>query len=256
MSLFGNKDDKTSTGTVAIAANGLVTGTSTLFQTESAVGDVLTINSTADFIITEIRSNTNIQVINGALADGDTVTTVGAGNNYTLSEKPIYVGTSEVGGDLSLVYGVDDNEIAASNGSIAHTGWVRRTVGTGGRSGRVLTEVLVAGGISGDAEDTAYPDYLIYITTQPAANTANTTDSEEASFTVVAGSNPNTTLTYAWTYANGDAIQAGANVGNTTQTTLTVNSAVETANVEYKVTISVTGADSVVSTNAALTITT
>ena len=99
-------------------------------------------------------------------------------------------------------------------------------------------------------------DAVIFITTQPSNATANTTASEEATFTVVAGSNPNTTLTYAWTYANGDTIQAGANVGNTTQATLTVNSAVETANVDYKVTISATGATDVVSSNATLTITT
>lgn len=256
MSLFGNKDDKTSTGTIAVAANGLVTGTSTKFDTEAAVSDVLTINSTVDFIITEIRSNTNIQVINGALADGDSVTVIGAGNNYTLSEKPVYVGTSEVGGDLGKVYGVDSNEIAADDGKVAHTGWVRRTVGTGGRSGRILTEVLVAGGISGDAEDSVYPDYTITITSQPAANTANTTASEEAEFTVVATSVPSTTLSYAWTYANGTTIQAGANVGNTTQATLTVNSAVETANVSFKVAVSATGATTVTSSNATLTITT
>jgi hypothetical protein len=154
------------------------------------------------------------------------------------------------------VFGVDDNEIAASNGSVAHTGWVIRTVGSGGRAGRVQTEVLVAGKIITDAEDTIYKDAVIFITTQPQNATANTTDEEEATFTVVAGSNPNTTLTYAWTYANGDSIQAGANVGNTTQATLTVNSAVETANVAYKVTISATGATSVVSANATLTITT
>jgi hypothetical protein len=256
MSSFGNKDDKTSTGTVAIAANGLVTGTSTKFDEEAQVSDILTINSTVDYVITEIRSNTNIQVINGALADGDTITVINAGNNYTLSEKPVYVATSEVGGDLGKVYGVDDNEIAADGGKIAHTGWVRRTAGTGGRSGRILTEVLVAGGISGDAEDDVYPDYLITITSQPSGNTANTTASEEAEFTVVATSTPSTTLTFAWTYANGDALQSGANVGNTTQATLTVNSGIETANVDFKVTISATGADDVVSSNATLTITT
>jgi hypothetical protein len=154
------------------------------------------------------------------------------------------------------MFGVDDNEIAASNGSVAHTGWVIRTVGSGGRAGRVQTEVLVAGKIITDAEDTIFKDAVIFITTQPANATANTTDSEEATFTVVAGSNPNTTLTFAWTYANGGNIQAGANVGNTTQATLTVNSGFETANVAYKVTISATGATSVVSANATLTITT
>jgi hypothetical protein len=55
---------------------------------------------------------------------------------------------------------------AASLGSGAggiqatHAGWVKRTVGTGGRAGRVQTEVLVAmGSITGDqADDIQYPD--------------------------------------------------------------------------------------------------
>ena len=41
----------------------------------------------------------------------------------------------------------------------AHAGWVRRTVGTGGRAGRVYFETLVAmGTIAGDAEDSVLPD--------------------------------------------------------------------------------------------------
>lgn len=41
----------------------------------------------------------------------------------------------------------------------AHAGWVRRTVGTGGRAGRVQYETLVAmGSIAGDAEDNVMPD--------------------------------------------------------------------------------------------------
>lgn len=40
-----------------------------------------------------------------------------------------------------------------------HAGWVRRTVGTGGRAGRVQNETLVAmGTIAGDAEDNVFPD--------------------------------------------------------------------------------------------------
>ena len=58
MSLWGNKDDKTSTGTVQVYANGSVAGTSTLFETEALVGDHLIINSTVGFIISSITSNT------------------------------------------------------------------------------------------------------------------------------------------------------------------------------------------------------
>ena len=42
---------------------------------------------------------------------------------------------------------------------ISHIGWVKKTVGTGGRAGRVHYETLVAASsISGDAEDIATPD--------------------------------------------------------------------------------------------------
>lgn len=155
-------------------------------------------------------------------------------------------------------FGVDDKEIAAGGGKVSHTGWVLRTVGSGGRAGRVFNEVLVAGGISGDAsDDTTFPDYLLRITTQPLANTANTTAAQNATFRVVAASTPaGATLGYAWTYANGDALATGANVGVTTTANLVVNSAVVTVNTAFKVTVSATGAANVVSSNATLTITT
>lgn len=157
------------------------------------------------------------------------------------------------------MFGADAAEVTANGGGIAHTGWVLRTEGQGGRAGRVSYEVLVAGGITGDASDDAtLPDYRIVISAQPANASANTTDSEEATFTVTAATVPTGgTLVYAWTYANGDAIQAGANVGVTTGATLTVNSGIETANADFKVEISTSGgAANVTSSNATLTITT
>lgn len=159
-------------------------------------------------------------------------------------------------------YGEDTSEAQAKRVSgvarAAHAGWVVKTTGSGGRSGRVSYETLIAmGSITGDAEDTTFPDYTIRITTQPTGDTANTSAGEDATFTVAAATTPSGgSLTYAWTYANGVAIQSGANVGVTTDTTLTVNSAVETANVSFKVTVSATGATSVTSSNATLTITT
>ena len=156
------------------------------------------------------------------------------------------------------MYGVSGDEIAANSGSIAHSGWALRTEGQGGRAGRVQYEVLVAGGMTGDGSDDAVlPDFTIEINTQPANDTANTSAGEDATFTVVASTLPaGGTLAYQWTYANGDTIQAGANVGNTTQATLTVNSAVETANANFKVELSVSGGANVTSSNATLTITT
>jgi hypothetical protein len=149
MALWGNKDDKTSTGTVAIAANGLVTGTSTLFDSELAVGDYLRANS-LDHLVTSIVTNTNCQVVAGV--PGATLAVVAAANAVTYSEKPKSVTTSESQGDPVKVFGVDTTEVGVTD--TTHAGWVRRTAGSGGRANRVHFEVLVAGSsIAGDAAD-------------------------------------------------------------------------------------------------------
>ena len=159
-------------------------------------------------------------------------------------------------------YGEDAAEAQAKRVSgvarPAHAGWNLKTTGSGGRSGRVTYETLIAmGSLSGDAEDTTFPDYTLAFTTQPSGATANTTAGEDATFASVGASTPSgATIGYQWTYANGDSIQAGASVGVTTSANLVVNSAVETANVSFKVTISATGASNVTSSNATLTITT
>lgn len=165
MALWGIKDDKSSTGTVQVYANGTVTGTSTLFETEARVGDVLNINSTTQFVISTITSNTAATVVAAEL--GTSVNAVSSGANYTLNEKPVSVAFSEVRkgdvtGNLHAVYGLSATEMntantdsEAYNGTIAHTGWVRRVEGSGNRAGRVAYEVLVAGGITGDAADDA-----------------------------------------------------------------------------------------------------
>lgn len=158
-------------------------------------------------------------------------------------------------------FGADTNEIqakrAAGVASPTHAGWVLRTVGSGGRAGRVMHETLVAfGSLTSDAEDVILPDFTIAISGQPSNATANTSASQTNTFTVVATSTPSTTLSYQWTYANGATIASGANVGTTTGATLTVNSAVQTTNAAFKVSVSATGATTVVSSNATLTITT
>jgi hypothetical protein len=142
-------------------------------------------------------------------------------------------------------WGVDTNEAQATNVN-GHAGWVLRTVGSDGRAGRVTEETLVAmGSISTDGNDDAvYPDAKITITTQPQSVTANA--NSNVTFTVAATSTPTATLSYQWTGPQGDV--------GTDAATLTV-STVESANAGgYYVTVSSTGADSVVSANATLTV--
>ena len=161
MALWGNKDDKTSTGTVQVHANGDVAGTSTLFDSEAAVGDYLVINSTVQFVISSISSNTVCTVLPAKL--GTSVNAVDASNNYTLNEKPISVAFTEAPqgshGDPSKVFGVDTTEAGVTD--TTHAGWVRRTTKTDMHgTDRVMHEVLVAkSDISGDAaDDTELPD--------------------------------------------------------------------------------------------------
>ena len=162
MSLWGNKDAKTASGTLAINAGGTVTGTSTSFTTETKVGDYIRVAG-EDYVIKSIASNTSAVVTAGVR--GATLSAVSPAAAYTLSEKPKYVSYSEsvnssgTQGDPTKVYGVDTTEATISK-KIAHSGWVRRVAGSGGRSGRVQTEVLVANSsITGDqADDTQFPD--------------------------------------------------------------------------------------------------
>lgn len=74
----------------------------------------------------------------------------------TGNSKPLY-------SNNSTTFGVSVTEAVntANDGpKIAHAGWVKQTVGTGGRAGRVHYETLVAtGSITGDdpADDTFFP---------------------------------------------------------------------------------------------------
>lgn len=157
-------------------------------------------------------------------------------------------------------YGVDDGEIAA-NPAVAHTGWVLRTEGQGGRAGRVLTEVLVAGGMAGDAEDTAYPDYTLRVTTNPSSTSGNSSANETKTFTVAGASTPSgASLSYLWYYStNGGTTYATtaavSGFSGQTTTTLSVNTAILNTNTLVRAVVSATGAASVNSSAATLTVT-
>jgi len=163
MSGWGNKDDKTSAGTIAITTAGVVTGTSTNFDPELNVGDYLKEAGGQEFICTARTSDTAAEVVK---ADGGTITAVSAGTNYTISEKPKYVSNYADGGTITTtdVYGVDEDEAAAAAGDgkgIAHAGWVHvKTVA----SGRITAIDTVGAADSDRAEGTYILDPSMYTT--------------------------------------------------------------------------------------------
>jgi hypothetical protein len=127
MALWGNRDSKSATGTIAIGTNGAVTGSSTLFTTEAKVGNSIRADG-RDYVITKIASDTAATVESGI--NGGSITAVTGGTSYTLSEKPVYVAQAESAtssgdtGNSNKIFGVGDNagENYAASGSVVEVG--------------------------------------------------------------------------------------------------------------------------------------
>jgi len=122
MALWGNKDSKTASGTIAIADTGVVTGSSTSFTTQAKVGNYI-IAGGVDYQIVSITSNTVAKVINGTNNGKGLVTTVAGGTSYTLSEKPVSTAHESADsfsmGRSGLVFGVDTTESAAGGDNVS-----------------------------------------------------------------------------------------------------------------------------------------
>ena len=123
MALWGNKDSKSATGTVSIADTGVVTGSSTLFTTESKIGNTIRAAS-VDYQIVSITSDTVAKVIMGTNNGNGLVTTCSA-QSYTLSEKPAFVAhesasSSSLSGASSSVFGVDGTEQSAGGDNVTN----------------------------------------------------------------------------------------------------------------------------------------
>lgn len=154
------------------------------------------------------------------------------------------------------IFAVNAAEQTASDGKYASTGWVKRTVGTGGRAGRILTETLVAIGITTDGSDDAtIPDNGILITTQPAPRSV--TAPAGTTFTVAATSTANAAVTVQWQANTGSGYANLSNAGvysNVTTATLSISNSTGLNAVRYRAVLSSSGATSVNSAGALLTV--
>jgi hypothetical protein len=270
MSAWGKADSKTASGTLSIASDGVVTGSSTELTTQAAVGDFIRASiagAGADeersWIIKSITSNTVAAVIP---ADPELEYTTAYANfgtfgaqTYQLSEKPTSI-ASDPNTQASQVYGVDTNEMVANKTEegAAHTGWNKVTTKTVGGVARKQVETLVAmskNGITSDAEDVVFEDFLISIATQPVSDSSAT--GEAVTFSVVAAiTGSGGTLTYQWQEDSGSGFanitEAGVYSDVDTDTlAISDNTGLDTY--QYRVVVSATGADSVNSAAATLT---
>lgn len=229
MALWGNKDSKTATGTIAIAANGLVTGTSTLIDTQARVGDYIRANND-DFLIKSITSNTVAQVVAGTV--GGSIVAVGAGNNFTLSEKPKSVTTAEAitatHGNPEYVFGVDTTETGIRAGTVVSIEVI--SPGTGYTANAVVT-ISGGGGASATANAQANSTGRIAIVNITAAGSSYETAPTVAiaapasvSFnasSAVSNTDNTITISSAARFAVGDRVTYAVAAGNTAVSGLT-----------------------------------
>ena len=114
------------------------------------VGDSLTYTvATGNTAVSGLTSGTTY-FVSHANSTTIALSTTNGGSNVNLTSG----GPSETGHSLTGVTATGYAVVGgAQNKGIPHTGWVLRTEGTGGRAGRVMYEVLVAGGIGTDGSD-------------------------------------------------------------------------------------------------------
>jgi hypothetical protein len=247
MALWGKRDSFSVAGTIDVNnTETVVVGTSTAFTANLDIGDMITIDN-SKYKVVGIANDTHLTIdpaFSGSNVSGGTITG---------QDTPKYLTPA----DGRKTFGVDTTEAEATT---RDAGWVLRNTYTDvhGRT-RDKREVLVAlSSITGDAEDTVYPDTVITINTQPQNSSANTGD--PVSFTVVASTLPaGTTINFRWQEA------ANANVAfvnltnagvysNTSNATLTISDNTSLDGYIYRVQLSAAGVTAnTVSANATIT---
>lgn len=215
MSLWGNKDSKTASGTVTIVGEtGAVTGSSTAFTTQAKVGNFIRVAG-EDYRITAIADDTHATVV--AAIHGATMTGR-SGDAYTLSEKPVFVSAAESvsssgdSGDTTKVFGVDVAEMIQGSNDVVEVAVVNG--GTGYKevptvtfaSGTQTATATISGGsvtkvtITGSGAYSSVPDVSVDVPRRTIATSAVNTSGDEITYT-------------AHGIANGEALKYYANGG-------------------------------------------
>ena len=169
MALWGTSESKTAgSGTVAVNLDTkVVTGTNSVF-TGAAVGDVISIgagNTLGEAVISSITNNTTCAIAQTTYLIPNAGAAI-AGYAYSVTQKPKFtLGDSHWSKDE--IYGLDATEFGtastlayggkAAGLAVPHGGWVGiKTYNDSAGNLRVKSEVLVAGGITGDADDDTF----------------------------------------------------------------------------------------------------
>ena len=139
------------TDTIAYTAHGLSAGDAVKYFHGGGTAATGLTNNTTYYVI---ASGLTVDEFKVSATDGGTAVDIsGTGNNAQYFELATTVAANQATAVADLGY-------TSAGSSATHAGWVLRTVGTGGRAGRVFTETLVAmGSMTSDAsDDTVLPD--------------------------------------------------------------------------------------------------
>ena len=143
-------------GNTAVSANAIaITTANSIFL----AGDKVTYASNATSTPVGLTNNTDYFISFSNTTVVKLAATFG-GANLTISPAPFAsaeAGGATLRGETAVAVAV----VSGAQNKVAHAGWNLRTVGTGGRAGRVQNETLVAMGSmvnTTDAEDTVFKD--------------------------------------------------------------------------------------------------
>ena len=122
---------------------------------------------------------------------------------YANTQADAYITGETIG-----LFAIDAQEIAAQGHGVGgHAGWNLRTVGSGGRAGRVQTETLVAlANVIGDGDAQTYANVSISLSGPSNGSVLSQASyANVVSFTVspTLSGNTSAALTYQWQYLNG-----------------------------------------------------
>lgn len=156
---WGEKENAGSgSGTIAIAANGLVSGTGTDFINEVYPGNFIRTNGKF-YRVADVMSSTVMHVAAGRL--GKDISPVSSGASFIISQKPLFLSVSSDQYEANSVFFVDIEESGNTNNIVKGLdtpGWVAHETYTNSKGiTRYKNEVLVTmkktKAEAGDAED-------------------------------------------------------------------------------------------------------
>jgi hypothetical protein len=219
MSLWGNNDSVSVSGTVTITQNadlvtGNVVGSSTSFDTTTKVGNYLIAGSNT-YVVTTIANATFVTVKAGTL--GANVVAQSGGTSYNIQQAPASVPLSEVGADASKVFGVDTTEMAVANASVIQ--YITTFAGSGYSANATVT---VDGNATANGLNTGGRISVLSVlpgntyTTSPAVTVAAPTAITFNALTAVSNTDDTITISTANSkFLAGDKVLYSVAAGNT-----------------------------------------